>query len=60
MYKNIVLLSVSLTSKVMMLQVRLSGQDSERGTFNQRHNILVDQESGAKYVSNRSDTSSLI
>jgi 2-oxoglutarate dehydrogenase E1 component len=30
--------------------VRLSGQDSQRGTFNQRHSILVDIETEAKYV----------
>jgi 2-oxoglutarate dehydrogenase E1 component len=30
--------------------VRLSGQDSGRGTFSQRHAVLVDQENEAKYV----------
>ena len=30
--------------------VRLSGQDSGRGTFSQRHSVLVDQASEAKYV----------
>ena len=30
--------------------VRLSGQDSQRGTFNQRHSVLVDVESEAKYI----------
>jgi 2-oxoglutarate dehydrogenase E1 component len=30
--------------------VRLSGQDSQRGTFNQRHSILVDTESEATYI----------
>jgi 2-oxoglutarate dehydrogenase E1 component len=30
--------------------VRLSGQDSGRGTFSQRHAVWVDQESGAKYL----------
>jgi 2-oxoglutarate dehydrogenase E1 component len=30
--------------------VRLSGQDSGRGTFSQRHSVLVDQTSDAKYV----------
>ncbi|MEJ2518877.1 MAG: 2-oxoglutarate dehydrogenase E1 component [Desulfuromonadales bacterium] len=30
--------------------VRLSGQDSRRGTFNQRHSTLVDQENGQLYV----------
>ena len=29
--------------------VRLSGQDSERGTFNQRHAVLVDTETEQKY-----------
>jgi 2-oxoglutarate dehydrogenase E1 component len=30
--------------------VRLSGQDSERGTFNQRHAVLIDVETEEKYV----------
>jgi 2-oxoglutarate dehydrogenase E1 component len=30
--------------------VRLSGQDSERGTFAQRHSVLSDQESGVRYT----------
>jgi 2-oxoglutarate dehydrogenase E1 component len=30
--------------------VRLSGQDSERGTFSQRHSVLIDQESETRYV----------
>ncbi len=30
--------------------VRLSGQDSRRGTFSQRHSVLVDQETGQEYV----------
>ncbi|MGH7089846.1 MAG: 2-oxoglutarate dehydrogenase E1 component, partial [Stellaceae bacterium] len=30
--------------------VRLSGQDSGRGTFSQRHAVLVDQESEERYV----------
>jgi 2-oxoglutarate dehydrogenase E1 component len=30
--------------------VRLSGQDSERGTFAQRHSVLIDQERGERYV----------
>ncbi|MFV2093064.1 MAG: 2-oxoglutarate dehydrogenase E1 component, partial [Hyphomicrobiales bacterium] len=30
--------------------VRLSGQDSERGTFSQRHSVLTDQETEEKYV----------
>ena len=30
--------------------VRLSGQDSGRGTFSQRHAVWVDQKSGKKYV----------
>jgi 2-oxoglutarate dehydrogenase E1 component len=30
--------------------VRLSGQDSQRGTFNQRHAVVVDIETEAKYV----------
>jgi 2-oxoglutarate dehydrogenase E1 component len=31
-------------------QVRLSGQDSARGTFSQRHSVWVDQNNGAKYI----------
>lgn len=31
--------------------VRLSGQDSERGTFSQRHSVLVDQENENRYTS---------
>jgi 2-oxoglutarate dehydrogenase E1 component len=30
--------------------VRLSGQDSERGTFSQRHAVLVDQENESRYL----------
>ena len=30
--------------------VRLAGQDSERGTFSQRHAVLVDQENETRYV----------
>ncbi|MFM8991107.1 MAG: thiamine pyrophosphate-dependent enzyme, partial [Alphaproteobacteria bacterium] len=30
--------------------VRLSGQDSGRGTFSQRHSVLVDQESEERYL----------
>jgi 2-oxoglutarate dehydrogenase E1 component len=30
--------------------VRLSGQDCERGTFSQRHSVLIDQESEARYL----------
>jgi len=30
--------------------VRLSGQDSGRGTFSQRHSVLTDQSTDAKYV----------
>jgi 2-oxoglutarate dehydrogenase E1 component len=31
--------------------IRLTGQDSQRGTFNQRHAVLVDTESEKEYVS---------
>jgi 2-oxoglutarate dehydrogenase E1 component len=31
-------------------RVRLSGQDSERGTFSQRHSVLHDQETDARYT----------
>ena len=30
--------------------VRLSGQDSRRGTFSQRHSVLIDRENGAEYT----------
>ena len=30
--------------------VRLSGQDSQRGTFNQRHAVMVDTETEVKYI----------
>jgi 2-oxoglutarate dehydrogenase E1 component len=32
------------------IPVRLSGQDSRRGTFNQRHSVLVDVENEQEYV----------
>lgn len=31
-------------------RVRLSGQDSERGTFSQRHSVLIDQEDESRYT----------
>jgi 2-oxoglutarate dehydrogenase E1 component len=31
-------------------RVRLSGQDSERGTFSQRHAVLIDQENEDRYI----------
>jgi 2-oxoglutarate dehydrogenase E1 component len=30
--------------------VRLAGQDSERGTFSQRHSVLIDQENESRYI----------
>ena len=30
--------------------VRLSGQDCERGTFTQRHSVLIDQQTEARYI----------
>jgi len=33
--------------------VRLSGQDSERGTFSQRHSVFLDQETEEKYIALR-------
>jgi len=30
--------------------VRLSGQDSSAGTFSQRHSVLIDQDTEARYV----------
>lgn len=30
--------------------VRLSGQDSERGTFSQRHSVLIDQETEDRFI----------
>ncbi len=32
------------------IPVRLSGQDSRRGTFNQRHSVLIDVEDGAEHT----------
>ncbi|HET9091545.1 MAG TPA: multifunctional oxoglutarate decarboxylase/oxoglutarate dehydrogenase thiamine pyrophosphate-binding subunit/dihydrolipoyllysine-residue succinyltransferase subunit, partial [Acidimicrobiales bacterium] len=32
------------------VNVRLAGQDSRRGTFSQRHSVLVDYDTGAEYV----------
>jgi len=31
-------------------RVRLSGQDSERGTFSQRHSVLIDQQNESRYT----------
>jgi 2-oxoglutarate dehydrogenase E1 component len=31
-------------------RVRLSGQDTERGTFSQRHSVLIDQEDESRYI----------
>jgi 2-oxoglutarate dehydrogenase E1 component len=31
-------------------KIRLSGQDSERGTFSQRHSVLYDQENEERYI----------
>lgn len=31
-------------------RIRLSGQDSERGTFSQRHSVLIDQEDETRYT----------
>jgi len=30
--------------------IRLSGEDSERGTFSHRHSVLIDQETEGKYI----------
>jgi 2-oxoglutarate dehydrogenase E1 component len=30
--------------------IRMSGQDSRRGTFNQRHSVLIDVETGAEWM----------
>src|SRR5690606_23670957 len=38
------------TLAVEGVHVRLSGQDSGRGTFSHRHAVLVDQTNGDKYV----------
>jgi 2-oxoglutarate dehydrogenase E1 component len=32
------------------INIRLSGQDSGRGTFSQRHSVLIDQESDTTYI----------
>jgi 2-oxoglutarate dehydrogenase E1 component len=34
--------------------VRLSGQDTRRGTFNQRHAVLIDEQTGREYVPHNS------
>jgi 2-oxoglutarate dehydrogenase E1 component len=34
----------------MKIGIRLSGQDSRRGTFSQRHAVLIDQQTGAEYM----------
>ena len=39
------------TLLIEQVPVRLSGQDCRRGTFNQRHAALVDQQSGQRYMS---------
>ncbi|TPE61172.1 2-oxoglutarate dehydrogenase E1 component [Sandaracinobacter neustonicus] len=39
-----------VTEKPESYGVRLSGQDSGRGTFSQRHAVWVDQNSGQKYI----------
>ena len=31
-------------------QVRLSGQDSQRGTFSQRHSVYIDQQTEGRYI----------
>lgn len=38
------------TLLVENISVRLSGQDSRRGTFSQRHSVLVDRKTGERYV----------
>jgi 2-oxoglutarate dehydrogenase E1 component len=43
----------ALALSALLLQghrVRLSGQDSERGTFSQRHAVLIDQENEQRYT----------
>src|SRR5204862_4900983 len=43
----------ALASSSLLLdghRVRLSGQDSERGTFSQRHAVLIDQENEKRYT----------
>ncbi len=32
------------------VHIRLSGQDSQRGTFSQRHSVLIDRQNGQHYV----------
>ena len=39
-----------LTEKTQAYGIRLSGQDSARGTFSQRHAVWVDQRNGQKYI----------
>jgi 2-oxoglutarate dehydrogenase E1 component len=44
------------------VRIRLSGQDSERGTFSHRHAVLHDYENGAKYspIKHLSDKQALV
>ncbi|HEY4092385.1 MAG TPA: 2-oxoglutarate dehydrogenase E1 component [Luteibacter sp.] len=32
------------------MRIRMTGQDTERGTFSQRHAVLIDQETGMRHV----------
>jgi 2-oxoglutarate dehydrogenase E1 component len=38
------------TLAVAGVRIRMSGQDSERGTFSQRHAVLHDQDNGRRYM----------
>lgn len=38
-------------ASLALLQVRMSGQDAERGTFNQRHHSVVDQQTSERLIS---------
>ena len=42
--------SPSARCSTRAIRVRLSGQDVERGTFSQRHSVLIDQETEARYT----------
>ena len=43
--------AVALGSLLMQgTPVRMTGQDSQRGTFNQRHSVLIDIEDESRYM----------
>ena len=52
-YKSLSLIAGMLAFASLLVEgfpIRLSGQDSGRGTFSQRHSVLVDVKSGERFV----------